>query len=64
MPNALDNAYSEISKRLGPYDDKEERDYPVPDLPVTDPWNGLDELDSDDFEKSWSDPDSSLLFSY
>lgn len=63
MPNALDNAYSEISKRLGPYDDKEERDYPVPDLPVTDPWNGLDELDSDDFVRdldartSLSDPE-------
>lgn len=47
MPNALDRAYSEVSNRLGSYDD-EGHDYPVPDLPITDIWNGLDEIESDD----------------
>jgi hypothetical protein len=54
MPNALDNAYSEISNRLGPYDDKD-RDYPVLDLPVTDSWSGLDELESGDHLRPFND---------
>lgn len=48
MPNVLDNIYSEVSNRLGLYDDKD-RDYPVPDRPATEPWKGLDQLESGDY---------------
>jgi hypothetical protein len=48
MSNVLDRTYAEVSARLGPYSD-DDMDYPRPDVPVADPWNGLDDLISDDF---------------
>lgn len=63
MANALDKAYTAISNRLGTYND-EGREYPMPDLPPTNPWDGLDEVsDNSSVRKlgeleSLSDPES------
>lgn len=48
MSNTFDRTYVEVSTRLGLYSDVD-IDYPMLDVPVANPWSGLDDSVSDDF---------------
>jgi hypothetical protein len=58
MTSTIDRLYAEFSARLCPHDDQD-RDYPVPGLPVTDSWNCLNELVSGDYLRPFDDRFSS-----